>query len=1028
MNIPKEIIDKILDVATLDDVAGDFMKLKKSGKDLYGDCPFCGASGKGKGMFVSPAKDIYKCYVCDKGGKGALKFLMQTQKQTYIEAIQFLSRKYSIDTQVKVNGGGAHNPYRGKRELSFTDIQLHSSGLAYDDVLSTVIRGDEKERMEVETSPFDVGTVNDYYQLVPGYGNDMVIYYYDLNGRQITYVPPKRTKAEPFFRIRFQNPEARKDKFGKPIKYYSPAGSGSQLYVPQKIRHTYRSHGKIETLYIQEGEKKAEKACKHGLMSVGIMGIHNLGSKDVMPQALQDLVQRCGVKRVVMLLDSDWRDLSHNIKSGDNPQRRPLSFFYAVRNFKDYMLSFRNLSINLEIYFGALRLGVESEKGIDDLLAGSLKGKEKDFVADVEETMNAKGSEGAYVYLHKITALTDYQLKDFWNLNSAADFAQNYKEILSTIPEFTISRTRYRFSEAGEFELAEPLLPEEKFWDYTDKGLVLFKYKRCYTFLQNRGYGKLRMAGKWRYVHFKDHVLEEVDRPEIKAFVMEVAEQVAGEDVQDMMYKGGHFYLGDHSIENLKFLNPVMERTSKVSQSIHFKNCFVKVYPDKVETFPTTAKVEAIWRDQVVGFDYKPVGGDFIKVEQLGQEYLDALEEEETKYHFIEKRSPAYLVRVSDEALRCHFLRYLFNVSNFHHKSIRNILDETRNIDAILNTSLHVLNKLTSLGYLCHRFHNPAVAKAVIAVDGRLTEVGASQGRTGKSLFGKALSRIMPTVYIGGKSKKLTEDQFLWEQVTEKTECVFFDDVRTNLDFEFFFPNITGQWSINAKGVGRWNLPESHPIKLFFTTNHMINGEGSSFTDRMHYLVFSDFYSDHHKPTDDFGQLFFDEWDEEQWNLFYNLVAYSLQLYFRYGLVPPPSSNIEKRKLRQMMGEEFLSWADEFYAPGEPDLSSPNPTSGNLEVRIARKELFEGFKNRLRGKLLDFYSPTRFGRCLRWYCKYKGYHFNPHKQNELGQNCKDYLSEGSSSFMGGEDKAAGLEYFTVSSDPINIPLHNREFY
>ncbi len=1024
MHVAQEIIDKVLAAGKIEAVAEDFSTLKKSGTSLQSDCPFCKASGK-KGLMIQPAKQIFKCFSCGEGGKGSLKYLMQAHKMSYLDAITYLANKYNIDLHPNQNNGSP-KPKGKKGQQTFCDLQLHASGLSYDDIKALVYRNKDEEK-EIETHPFKSGSVNDYFQLIPDYGDDMVIYYYNLEGHQITFIPPKRTKPEAFFRIRFQNPDARKDKFGKPIKYYSPAGSGTNLYVPQAIRNIYKASGTIETLYIQEGEKKAEKCCKHGLLSVGIMGIHNIGSNNTMPKDLQYLVQRCKVKKIVLMFDSDWQDISHNLKSGDNPQIRPLSFFSAVRNYKEYMLSFRNLNINLEIYFGAINQNEANEKGIDDLLAGTFKLKEKELIEDIVATINAKDPKGKYATIYKITALTDFQIRDFWKLNSPSEFAKKHKDLLDKIPEFSISRTKYRFNEDGEFELAEPLLPEEKFWQFTDKGKALFRYKRAYTFLQNRGYGRLHVGGKWRYVHFKDHVVKEVEREDIKYFVMETAEQVANEEVQDMLFQGGHFYLGPHSIENLKAVNIIFESPSKSSQNLHFKNCLVKIQTDKVETFGITQKTESIWADKIINFNFKFFEKNFIDVEEISQEQLDAqLLDEDTRYHFIEKANKGYLVKLGEEAIKCHFLQWLFNVSNFHHNKCPKILEETRNVDAVINTSLHVLSKLTTLGYLCHRFHNPANAKAIVAVDGKISEVGASHGRTGKSLFGMALAHVMPQVYIGGKARNLTEDQFLFEEINEKTENVFLDDIRTNFDFEFLFPNITGQWKINAKGVGRWTLPYAHPLKIFLSTNHMINGEGSSFTDRMHNIVFSDYYSDTRKPTDDFGALFFDEWDEAQWNLFYNLVVYSLQLYFQYGLISPPSRNIEKRRLRQMMGEEFLTWAEEYFAPANVDMDSTDPATTNLEVRIPRKELYEDFKNRLRGKMIDFYSPTRFGKCIRFFAQYKDYHFNPQLPNEQAQNCQDYLDAGGSTFIGKEDKSGGVEYFTISKVPIDYPISYRQ--
>ena len=113
-------------------------------------------------------------------------------------------------------------------------------------------------------------------------------------------------------------------------------------------------------------------------------------------------------------------------------------------------------------------------------------------------------------------------------------------------------------------------------------------------------------------------------------------------------------------------------------------------------------------------------------------------------------------------------------------------------------------SKMTAIGYLLHKYRDKSCEKAVIAMDGRLSEVGESNGRTGKSIVGFAIGEVVPQVYIGAKSKDLEHDPFLFKEVTEKTDNIFLDDVRANIDFEFFFPIITGKLMVNTKGVKRF--------------------------------------------------------------------------------------------------------------------------------------------------------------------------------------------------------------------------------
>jgi len=102
MNFKKEIKEKIIATAEnkLKDVVSDFIELKRSGKELTGKCPFCGST---KAFKVSPTKDIYKCFNCPGGGKGAIDFLMKAENKSYPDALKYIADKYSVDIGAQIS-------------------------------------------------------------------------------------------------------------------------------------------------------------------------------------------------------------------------------------------------------------------------------------------------------------------------------------------------------------------------------------------------------------------------------------------------------------------------------------------------------------------------------------------------------------------------------------------------------------------------------------------------------------------------------------------------------------------------------------------------------------------------------------------------------------------------------------------------------------------------------------------------------------------------------------------------------------
>lgn len=163
----------------------------------------------------------------------------------------------------------------------------------------------------------------------------------------------------------------------------------------------------MKRLFIQEGEKKAEKACKHGMYSLAISGIQNIACGGRLPEDLIRIIEKCHVQEVFFIMDSDWNDLSTNIRINDQVEKRPRNFYYAARNFRDYMGSLRNRELYVEIYVGHVQKNEQNEKGIDDLLAGSLQGKEQELMADFDKLINEKNLTGRYLqffaYLHILT-------------------------------------------------------------------------------------------------------------------------------------------------------------------------------------------------------------------------------------------------------------------------------------------------------------------------------------------------------------------------------------------------------------------------------------------------------------------------------------------------------------------------------------------------------------------------------------------------------------------------------------------------
>lgn len=111
--IKQKSIDSVMASVRIEEVVGDFVSLRKQGQDFVGICPF--HDDKNPSLHVSPRLGIYKCFVCDAAGN-PVKFLMEHEKMTYPEAIEYLAKKYGIPLEYERNESDEERQQRSLRE------------------------------------------------------------------------------------------------------------------------------------------------------------------------------------------------------------------------------------------------------------------------------------------------------------------------------------------------------------------------------------------------------------------------------------------------------------------------------------------------------------------------------------------------------------------------------------------------------------------------------------------------------------------------------------------------------------------------------------------------------------------------------------------------------------------------------------------------------------------------------------------------------------------------------------------------
>lgn len=93
--IPQHIVDQVNDIDIVD-VVSDYVALKRSGVNWIGLCPF--HTDKSPSFYVSPSKQICKCFACGNPEKGGvIHFVQQIEGISFPAAVRLLAKKHNIE-------------------------------------------------------------------------------------------------------------------------------------------------------------------------------------------------------------------------------------------------------------------------------------------------------------------------------------------------------------------------------------------------------------------------------------------------------------------------------------------------------------------------------------------------------------------------------------------------------------------------------------------------------------------------------------------------------------------------------------------------------------------------------------------------------------------------------------------------------------------------------------------------------------------------------------------------------------------
>ena len=317
-------------------------------------------------------------------------------------------------------------------------------------------------------------------------------------------------------------------------------------------------------------------------------------------------------------------------------------------------------------------------------------------------------------------------------------------------------------------------------------------------------------------------------------------------------------------------------------------------------------------------------------------------------------------------------------------------------------------NLMFFIGYNCFQYKDPGKPWMGFLQDMKISAIGKSSGRSGKSLLSKIIKMVRATFYVGARKKDAIEDQFVYDGYTRFHNNIEVDDLNEFASVDTLYTEITGPRRVNNKHLSPETLPYEYSGKMFVSTNFELPNTDSSTLSRLLFVAVSDYYHESTKyndyretrsPLTKYNRRLFDDFTDEEWVKFYNLVAYCIQMVMRFpGKIHPPMENLEKRQLRRAMikgvtkDEEFFVWANNYYIKKPEDVRlqtdySPND-HGYFYTFIVKESAFLNFKNTLSDTHQRKYTAQQFKKATMAWCEYYGYEFNPISKCNLKENRK----------------------------------------
>jgi len=109
------MVEEVRSRADIVEVVGEFVQLKKAGREYKANCPF--HDERTPSFYVVPDKGFYKCFGCGKSGD-VFSFVMERQGLDFVEAVKHVAARSGVEVREVNRGRDEEDPNRPFHEIN----------------------------------------------------------------------------------------------------------------------------------------------------------------------------------------------------------------------------------------------------------------------------------------------------------------------------------------------------------------------------------------------------------------------------------------------------------------------------------------------------------------------------------------------------------------------------------------------------------------------------------------------------------------------------------------------------------------------------------------------------------------------------------------------------------------------------------------------------------------------------------------------------------------------------------------------